>query len=95
LKEKNRKILGGTKVQTLKVELPSNLQVLEKEQLVVKEKKAAKAKKVDNSVQQVTVNFKTEDLSNVNTRYQKPQYQNQNNKKSQKVKINIDDLPSL
>ena len=94
LKEKNKKILGGAnKAQTLKVELPSNLQVLEKEQLVVKEKKVTKAKKVDNSVQQVTVNFKTEDLSNVNTRYQKPQQQN--NKKSQKVKINVDDLPSL
>lgn len=91
---------NNNKAQTLKVELPSNLQVLEKETLAVKEKKVTKAKKTDNSVQQVTVNFQTEDLSkvNTNTRYQKNQYQNQNqnqNKKSQKVKINFDDLPSL
>jgi len=90
MKEKNKKILGGNKVQTLNVVLPENVQVLEKEKMVVKEKKV-KAKKVDNSVQQVNINFSTEDNSNF--RYQKPQYQQ--NKKPQKAKINIDDLPSL
>lgn len=92
MKEKNSKIQGN-KAQTLNVVLPSDLKVLEKEKMEVKEKKAAKVKKVDNSVQQISVNFKTEDNSNV--RYQKPQYQQNQNKKPQKVKINIDDLPSL
>lgn len=102
LKEKNKRILAGAnKAQTLKVELPSNLQVIEKESLAVKEKKVAKAKKIDNSVQQVSVNFQTEDLSKVstNTRYPKSGYQNnnqtQNKKQPQKFKVNVDDLPSL
>lgn len=91
MKEKNKKILGGSKAQTLNVSLPSDVQVLEKEKMAVKEKKVVKAKKVDNSIQQVSVNFQTEDNSNV--KYQKPNYQQ--NKKPQKAKINIDDLPSL
>ena len=94
MKEKNKKILGNNKAQTLKVNLPSDFKVMEKETVVpAKEKKAVREKKVDNSVQQISVNCKTEDLSNTNTRFQKPQYQQ--NKKQGKVKINIDDLPSL
>lgn len=91
LKEKNKNISGGNKAQTLNVNLPSDLKVLEKEKIQVKEKRAPKARKVDNSVQQININFKTED--NTNTRFQKPQYQQ--NKKPTKAKINIDDLPSL
>lgn len=95
MKEKNKKILGGNKAQTLNVVLPDNLQLVVKESLV-KQTKVTVAKKVDNSVQQVTVNFKVEDLSNANApRYQKPNNQNNNAKKPQKAKINFDDLPSL
>lgn len=91
MKEKNKKILGQTKTQTLNVNLPSDLKVLEKEKIEAKEKKVTKVKKVDNSVQQINIDFKTEDNSNF--RYQKPQ--NQQNKKSKKAKINVDDLPTL
>lgn len=93
MKEKNKKILGGNKAQTLKVDLPSDLKVIEKEKVEIKQKKVTKAKKADHSVQQVNVEFKTEDLSN--PRYQKPQYQNNQNKKPQKAKIDVDSLPSL
>ena len=91
LKEKNAKLNTGNKGQTLNVTLPSDLKVLEKEKIEVKSKKAGKEKKVDNSVQQINVNLRVED--NSNTRYQKPQQQQ--NKKPTKAKINIDDLPSL
>lgn len=93
MKEKNKRILGSEKPKTLNVTLPSDLQVMQKETLVVKEKKNAKPKKVDNSVQQVNINFRTEDNTFTGTKYQKPQYQQ--NKKPQKAKINFDDLPSL
>lgn len=93
LKEKNKNILGSGKTQTLKVSLPSDLKVIEKEVLPVKEKKAAKAKKADNTVQQLNVIFQTEDLSNPNARFQKERPQT---KKTQtKAKINFEDLPSL
>jgi hypothetical protein len=98
MKEKNKKITGAGKAQTLNVVLPSNLKIIEKETLSVKEKKAAKAKKVDNSVQQIAVEFKTEDLSNANApRYQKeyPQTTQQNKKVQIKAKIRFEDLPSL
>lgn len=91
MKEKNKRIMGSDKPQTLNVSLPSDLKVIEKEKMVTKEKKNTKSKKVDNSVQQINVNFMTEDQSNF--RYQKPNYQQ--NKKPQKAKINVDDLPSL
>ena len=89
--------MGNKKAQTLKVNLPSEFKVMEKENVVVaKEKKVVREKKVDNSVQQISINFKTEDLSNTNTRFQKPQYQQkEQNKKQGGKKINIEDLPSL
>ena len=98
MKEKNKKIVGAGKAQTLNVVLPSNLKIIEKETISVKEKKITKAKKVDNSVQQIAVDFKTEDLSNANApRYQKEYPQTQQNKKQPqiKAKINFEDLPSL
>ena len=98
MKEKNKKIVGAGKAQTLNVVLPSNLKIIEKETISVKEKKITKAKKVDNSVQQIAVDFKTEDLSNANApRYQKEYPQTQQNKKQpqNKAKINFADLPSL
>merc|ERR1712032_500232 len=93
-REKNAKLNGPQKAQN-NVNLPSDLKVMEKESIPVKQqqKKAVKAKKVDSSVQQVDVNFNIEDNSNV--RYQKQGYQQNQPKKSQKAKINFDDLPSL
>lgn len=94
MKEKNKKIMGSGKGQTLNVTLPSNLQVIEKDFISIKEKKVVKAKKVNNSIQEIAVTLKTEDLSDANARYQKPQTQ-QNKKPQIKAKINFDDLPSL
>lgn len=92
MKEKNKNILGSSKAQTLNVNLPSDLKVMEKEQLTVKEKKAPKAKKQDNSVQQININFKTEDNSYVSNRNQKHQ---QNKQPQAKAQIRFEDLPSL
>merc|ERR1712151_1096851 len=69
MREKNAKLNAGNKGQTLNVTLPSDLKVLEKEKVEVKAKKVTKERKVDNSVQQININFRTED----NSRFQKPQ----------------------
>ena len=70
---------------------------MEKETLTVKDKKVTKAKKVDNSKQQIAIEFKTEDLSNANAKYQKPGFVQpaQQKAKPTKAKINFADLPSL
>jgi hypothetical protein len=96
MKEKNKKLAGPEKAKII-VTLPSDLKVIEKENVAVKAKKTIQTKKNDNKIQQVDVNFKTEDLSNANARYQKPGFQQQTQQKAkpQKAKINFDDLPTL
>ena len=94
-KEKNAKLNGPAKAK-INVALPSDLKVMEKETLSVKDKKVVKSKKVDNSKQQIAVNFKTEDLSNANARYVKPGFEQKVlPKKTQKATINFADLPTL
>jgi len=95
LVEKNKKLNGPAKA-AINHALPSDLKVIEKETLSVKDKKVVKAKK-QKGPEQIAVTLKTEDLSNANApRYQKPDYhQKEQPKKVQKAKINFDDLPSL
>lgn len=95
MKEKNRKILGSTGNNKLNVQLPSDLKKLEKENFGVKaadKKPAAKPAKKENNVQEIAVNFKTED-----TGYQRRNRDDYENKKKSKPapKIRFEDLPSL
>jgi hypothetical protein len=95
LKEKNRKILGSNNAgTTLNVELPAQFKKLEKESFGVQpseKKAAAKPAKKENVVQEVVVNFKTQD----NT-YQRNNRNDYGNKKSKPApKIRFEDLPSL
>ena len=96
LVEKNKKLNGPVKAQT-NIALPSDLTVMQKDTVSVKAKTVTKEKKNVKQVQQVAVNFKTEDLSNANAKYVKPGFQQptQQKAKPQKAKINFDDLPSL
>jgi len=91
LKEKNRKIQGEATQATLKVELPAEFKKLEKESFGVKpaeKKAAAKPAKKENLVQEVVVNFKTQDST-----YQKRDYGNKKSKPAPKIRF--EDLPSL
>ena len=98
LKEKNKALNGPVKGNArINIALPSDVKVMEKETVSVKAKTVTKEKKKVKSIQQVDVNFKTEDLSNANAKYVKPGYQQpaQQKAKPQKAKINFDDLPTL
>lgn len=94
LKEKNKK-LQSTNAKSVKIDLPSDLKVLEKDNFGVKvvEKKQPekKSKKADNAVQQLVVQFKTEDSS-----FKKDKNYYGDNKKSKPApKLRFEDLPSL